>query len=69
MPEVIIDTLLDVIKLVPFLLLTYLVMEYLEHKAGEKTEGLMRKAGRFGPVIGGAMGIVPQRPLIYMQEE
>ena len=60
MPEVIIDTLLDVIKLLPFLLLTYLVMEYLEHKAGEKTEGLMRKAGRFGPVIGGAMGIVPQ---------
>ena len=60
MPEVIIDTLLDVIKLLPFLLLTYLAMEYLEHKAGEKTEGLMRKAGRFGPVIGGALGIVPQ---------
>lgn len=60
MPEVIIDTLLDVVKLLPFLLLTYLAMEYLEHKAGEKTEGLMRKAGRFGPVIGGALGIVPQ---------
>lgn len=60
MPEVIIDTLLDVIKLLPFLFLTYLAMEYLEHKAGEKTEGLMRKAGRFGPVIGGALGIVPQ---------
>lgn len=60
MPEVITDTLLDVIKLLPFLFLTYLAMEYLEHKAGEKTEGLMRKAGRFGPVIGGALGIVPQ---------
>ena len=37
MSEVILDTLIDSIKLVPFLFLTYLAMEYLEHKAGEKT--------------------------------
>lgn len=60
MPEVISDTFLDVIKLLPFLFLTYLAMEYLEHRAGEKTEALMRKAGHLGPVIGGALGVVPQ---------
>ena len=36
MSEVILDTLIDSIKLVPFLFLTYLAMEYLEHKAGER---------------------------------
>lgn len=60
MSDVIIDTLLDTVKLVPFLLLTYLAMEYLEHKTGRKTQGLVQRAGRFGPVIGGALGIVPQ---------
>ena len=60
MLDVIMDTLLDTVKLIPFLLLTYLGMEYLEHKTGQKAQKLVRKAGRFGPVIGGALGIVPQ---------
>lgn len=58
--DVIMDTLLDAVKLVPFLFLTYLAMEYLEHKTGQKAQKLVRKAGRFGPVIGGALGVVPQ---------
>lgn len=58
--DVIIDTLLDTVKLIPFLLLTYLAMEYLEHKTGQKAQSLVRKAGRLGPVIGGALGVVPQ---------
>ncbi|MCM1027684.1 MAG: arsenic efflux protein [Roseburia sp.] len=60
MSEVILDTLRDVERLLPFLFATYLVMEWLEHKTGEKTEALIKRAGRFGPVIGGALGIVPQ---------
>lgn len=60
MVDVILDTLLDVVKLLPFLFLTYIVMEYLEHKTGDKTAALVRKAGKFGPVIGGFLGIVPQ---------
>lgn len=60
MLDVIIDTLLDTVKLIPFLLLTYLAMEYLEHKTGQKAQELVRKAGKFGPVIGGVLGIVPQ---------
>lgn len=53
-------TLLDSLKLVPFLFLTYLLMEYLEHRTGEKLQKSIRKAGRLGPVIGGILGAVPQ---------
>ena len=60
MIDVILDTLLDVVKLLPFLFLTYLAMEYLEHKAGEKTTHMVRKAGKWGPLIGGLAGAVPQ---------
>ena len=60
MLQVIEETLIDTIKLIPFLFLTYLAMEYLEHKTGEKTQKLIRKAGRLGPVLGGLLGIVPQ---------
>lgn len=60
MSDAILDALLDTVKLVPFLFLTYIIMEYLEHKTGEGTQKLIKKAGRFGPVIGGVLGIVPQ---------
>lgn len=60
MPEVISDTLTDVTKLLPFLFLTYLAMEYLEHKTGDKAAALVKKAGHFGPAIGGLLGMVPQ---------
>ena len=54
------ETLIDTLKLIPFLFLAYLAMEYLEHRTGEKTQTLIRKAGRMGPVLGGVLGIVPQ---------
>lgn len=60
MQDVILDTLLDVLKLIPFLFLTYLLMEYIEHKTSEKSESVIKRAGKFGPVIGGLLGIVPQ---------
>ena len=53
-------TLADSLKLVPFLFLTYLVMEYLEHKAGDKVAKFVNKAGKWGPVAGGIAGAVPQ---------
>ena len=54
------DGLLDTIKIIPFLFLTYLLMEFIEHKAGEKAEMFMKRAGVFAPVVGGALGAVPQ---------
>lgn len=60
MLEVIEDTLIDGLKLLPFLFITYLVMEYLEHKTGEKTQNLIKKSGKLGPLFGGILGIFPQ---------
>lgn len=54
------DSFIDSLKLLPFLFLTYLLMEFIEHKTGEKSEEQIAKAGRFGPVIGGLLGAVPQ---------
>lgn len=51
---------IDTLKLVPFLFLTYLVMEALEHKAGDKTHKIVKKAGRLGPVVGSLAGALPQ---------
>lgn len=58
--DVLKDTLIDTLKVIPFLFLTYLLMEYLEHKAEGKTETAMRKSGKFGPLLGGIVGIIPQ---------
>ena len=58
--EIIEETLIDSIKLLPFLFLTYLLMEYIEHKTKEKTKETIKKSGKFGPLIGGILGIVPQ---------
>lgn len=58
--DVIADSFIDSIKLLPFLFVTYLVMEYLEHSAGHKMQAAIRGAGKAGPVIGGILGIFPQ---------
>ena len=60
MLEIIEDTLIDSIKLLPFLFITYLIMEYIEHKTKDKTKEAIKKSGKFGPLIGGVLGIVPQ---------
>ena len=60
MIEVIQDTLIDAIKLLPFLFITYLLMEYLEHKTGDKTKDIVKKSGKLGPLFGGILGVFPQ---------
>ena len=50
----------DTIYLVPFLLATYILLEFLEHKAGNKAAVLVRKAGIAGPFVGSLLGAVPQ---------
>ena len=51
---------IDTLKLVPFLFLTYLVMEYIEHKASTKMENTVAKIGKFGPFVGTGLGLIPQ---------
>lgn len=60
MLHIIEHSLLDSLKLVPFLFLTYLSMECLEHKAGAKVQKIIGKAGKWGPIAGGILGAVPQ---------
>lgn len=58
--EVLLDGLLDTLNILPFLFLTYLLMEYIEHKASEKLNLFMKKSGALGPAVGSALGAVPQ---------
>ena len=60
MLDIVKDTLFDAIKLLPFLFITYLLMEYLEHKTGDKTKNIVEKSGKLGPLFGGVLGIFPQ---------
>ena len=46
----------DTIYLVPFLLVTYFLLEVLEHKAGNRTEELVQKAGKLGPAVAAVLG-------------
>ena len=54
------DAFVDTVKLIPFLFITYLLMEYLEHHTGDKSVKLLARMGNKGPVFGGLFGIVPQ---------
>lgn len=58
--DIFLEACIDTIKLVPFLFITYLIMEWLEHKTGSRTQAVIRKAGRTGPFFGGILGIFPQ---------
>ncbi len=60
MTEAILDAIIDSIKILPILFITYLIMEYLEHKTSEKSKNAMKKSGKFGPIIGGLLGAIPQ---------
>ena len=60
MMDVVFDTILDGIKLLPFLFLTYLAMEFLEHKTSNKTKKMVKESGKAGPLIGALLGAFPQ---------
>lgn len=53
-------TIEDSVKLLPFLFITYFLMEELEHHTGSKTQSRIRNAGKFGPLWGGLLGMMPQ---------
>lgn len=60
MIDILLDAVVDSIKLLPFLFVTYLIMEYIEHKTKDKTKEIVVKAGKYGPLIGSVLGIFPQ---------
>ena len=58
MLDIIIDTLVDLLKIIPFLFLAFLFMEYLEHKVNKKKNVLENK--KLGPILGSILGVIPQ---------
>lgn len=60
MLDVILDTLLDVLKLMPFLFIAFLLIEFIEHKLSNKNKKIITKSKKFGPLIGALLGTIPQ---------
>lgn len=60
MKEILLDTFIDSIKLLPFLFVTFLLMEYLEHRFSNKSNNIINKKNKFGPIIGSILGAFPQ---------
>ena len=58
--EVVLHSLIELLQLLPFLFLTYLAMEFIEHKMADKTADFMKRSGKLGPAIGGVLGLLPQ---------
>ncbi len=64
MPEVLIHSIkhatLDSLKMLPFLLIAFIILEYFEARLSDKSAGLMQKSGKAGPLLGAALGLIPQ---------
>ena len=58
--EILIETCVDSIKMLPFLFLAFLLIEFLECYSGKMTENLLKKVGKAGPIVGAVLGCVPQ---------
>ena len=60
MLEILLETIIDSLKILPFLFLTYILMEYLEHKMSDKTKKIIKNSGKIGPLYGAVLGAFPQ---------
>ena len=60
MIDALVDALIDSLKLFPFLFITFLIMEYFEHKMTSKNKKIIEKSGKYGPLLGSVLGIFPQ---------
>ena len=58
MGNIIVDTLIDLVKIIPFLFIAFIIMEYLEHKVKSKSDKL--KNNKVGAIIGSLLGVIPQ---------
>lgn len=60
MIDVILDGVIDTLKLLPYLLITFIILELIEHKLNNKNQKLLTKNKKFGPLFGGLLGALPQ---------
>ncbi|MBQ2639687.1 MAG: arsenic efflux protein [Bacilli bacterium] len=60
MTECIIDGVIDTLKLLPYLLITFIIIEYIEHKLSKKNQKVLVENEKYGPILGGILGAIPQ---------
>ena len=60
MIDCLLEALIDTLKVIPFLFLTFIVLEYIEHKFTDKNKKMLSKHKKYGPVVGGILGAIPQ---------
>jgi len=60
MLDIIKETLLDTLKLLPFLFVAFLIIELVEHKLNNKNKNILTKTNKYGSIIGSLLGIIPQ---------
>ena len=60
MIDYLIDALIDTLKLLPYLLITFIILEFVEHKLSKKNKDILAKDKKYGPIIGGILGALPQ---------
>lgn len=60
MKDIVLDTLLDALKILPFLFLAFLLIEFVEHKLNNRSKKIIAKSDKFGPALGALLGLIPQ---------
>ena len=69
MKDCIMDGLMDTLKLLPYLFITFLILEFIEHKLSKKNEKALTKNKKYGPILGGLLGALPQCGFSSMASE
>ena len=58
--EIFEDALMDSLKLIPFLFVTYVIMGIIERQTGDKMAKIIKNSRTVGPLWGSLLGVVPQ---------
>lgn len=59
-PDILLDALLDTLKVLPFLFAAFLILEFIEHYSAHHSNRVLSKVGNAGPLAGALLGCIPQ---------
>ena len=60
MLDIINDSVLDTLKILPYLLITFILLEFIEHKLSHKNKDMLSKNKKYGVIVGSILGALPQ---------
>jgi len=58
--EFLMDAWQDTLNLLPFLIVIYFIVSFIEYRYGDKMSSFLAKVGQWGPLVGALAGCVPQ---------